>query len=79
MREREALREFPGAQREPARRTVIITGRGAERNLPTPRRPTVPRHERPGFKPDRMALYAVFLGLVLILVAATSAHAATFF
>jgi hypothetical protein len=57
------------------RRTVIIRGRGAERNLPVAR-PTQRRHERPGFKADRAALWAVMLGLLLILVAATSAHAA---
>jgi hypothetical protein len=57
------------------RRTVTIRGYGAERNLPVAR-PTLRRHERPGFRPDRMALWAVVLGLVLILVAATSAHAA---
>jgi hypothetical protein len=43
------------------------------------RRPNVPRHERPGFRPDRTALWAVLLGLLLILVAATSAHAAVLF
>ena len=57
------------------RRTVQITGRGAERNLPVAR-PTLRRHEREGFKPDRAAMWAVVLGLLLILVAATSAHAA---
>lgn len=57
------------------RRTVTIRGYGAERNLPVAR-PTLRRHERPGFKPDRAALWAVVLGLVLILVAAASAHAA---
>ncbi len=57
------------------RRTVVIRGRGAERNLPVAR-PTLRRHERPGFRPDRAALWAVMLGLLLILVAATSAHAA---
>jgi hypothetical protein len=57
------------------RRTVTIRGRGAERNLPVAR-PTLRRHERPGFKADRAALWAVMLGLLLILVAATSAHAA---
>lgn len=57
------------------RRTVRITGRGAERNLPVAR-PTLRRHERAGFKPDRAALWAVVLGIFLILVAATSAHAA---
>jgi hypothetical protein len=57
------------------RRTVYITGRGVERNLPVAR-PTLRRHERAGFKPDRTAMWAVLLGLLLILVAATSAHAA---
>ena len=55
------------------RRTVTIRGYGAERNLPVAR-PTLRRHERPGFRPDRAALWAVFLGLVLILVAVVSAH-----
>jgi hypothetical protein len=57
------------------RRTVTIRGRGAERNLPVAR-PTLRRYERPGFRPDRAALWAVMLGLLLILVAAASAHAA---
>ena len=57
------------------RRTVQITGRGAERNLPVTR-PTLRRHEREGFRPDRAAMWAVLLGMLLILVAATSAHAA---
>jgi hypothetical protein len=37
----------------------------------------VPAHERPGFRPDRAALWAFVLGLLLVLVAATSAHGAT--
>jgi hypothetical protein len=57
------------------RRTVTIRGRGAERNLPVTR-PTLRRHERPGYRPDRTALWAVALGVLLILVAAASAHAA---
>ena len=57
---------------ENGRRTVQITGRGAERNLPVAR-PTLRRHERAGFKPDRTAMWAVLLGLLLIVVAATSA------
>ncbi|MBV9607843.1 MAG: hypothetical protein JO027_22200 [Solirubrobacterales bacterium] len=57
------------------RRTVTIRGRGAERNLPVAR-PTLRRHERPGFRPDRAAMWAVMLGVLLILVAAASAHAA---
>jgi hypothetical protein len=68
-----------GIDEPPARRTITITGRGAERNLwaagagrrRSARRP----HERAGFKPDRVAMWAVFLGLLLIFVAAASAHA----
>jgi hypothetical protein len=63
-----------------ARRTVTITGRGAERNLPwatdaARRRPARRPHERAGFKPDRVAMWAVFLGVLLVFVAAASAHA----
>jgi hypothetical protein len=57
------------------RRTVVIRGYGAERNLPVAR-PTLRRHERPGFRPDRAALWAFILGVVLILVAVASAHGA---
>ena len=58
-----------------------IQGRGAERNLihssrRPQRRPSERRHERAGFKPDRVAMWAVLLGVLLILVAATSSHAA---
>jgi hypothetical protein len=65
----------------PERRTVTIRGRGAERDLTwtahqARRRPTRPVHERPGFKPDRAAMWAVMLGILLVLVAATSSHAA---
>ncbi len=60
------------------RRTVHIQGRGAERNLPWPdasrRRPPRRAYERAGFKPDRVAMWAVFLGLMLLLVAVLSAH-----
>jgi hypothetical protein len=61
---------------------VTIRGRGAERDLgwsayQSRQRPAVPAHERPGFRPDRAAMWAVFLGLILVLVAATSSHAAT--
>ncbi len=60
------------------RRTVTIQGRGAERYTPTTqrRRPTRRPHEREGFRPDRVAMWAVMLGFVLVLVAATSSHAA---
>jgi hypothetical protein len=62
-----------------ARRTVKIEGRGAERNLPWPgdaarRRPSRSLHERAAFRPDRLAMWAVFLGLLLVLMAALSAH-----
>lgn len=65
----------------PGRRTVTIRGRGAERYVPArpagARRPSRRRHERSGFRPDRAAMWAVLLGVMLILAAATSAHAAT--
>ena len=71
-----APKETPAATVSPGdRRTVTIRGHGAERNLPVAR-PTLRRHERAGFRPDRAALWAVILGLVLILVAVASAHGA---
>jgi hypothetical protein len=62
---------------EEGRRTITIRGRGgsdlaAAGGRRAARRP----HERAGFKPDRIAMWAVMLGVVLILVAATSSHAA---
>jgi len=60
------------------RRTVTIRGRGAERHLPWPgearRRPARRPHERTGFRPDRVALWAVFLGMLLAAVAIASPH-----
>jgi hypothetical protein len=66
----------------PGRRTVKITGYGSQRNLiyasrEPRRRPPERPYERAGFKPDRVAMWAVLLGVLLVLVAATSAHAAT--
>jgi hypothetical protein len=59
------------------RRTITITGQGAERYaVNSRRRPAQRAHERPGFKPDRAAMWAVLLGVLLVLVAATSSHAA---
>ena len=63
----------------PERRTIRIQGRGAERNLPWPgerprRRPPRTLHERAGLRPDRVAMWAMFLGLLLVFVAAVSAH-----
>ncbi len=64
----------------PGRRTVAIRGRGAERYVPrrsvSSRRRPERRYERSGFRPDRAAMWAVLLGVLLILVAAMSAHAA---
>lgn len=62
----------------PARRTVKIQGRGAERNLPVPdparRRSSRRAYERTGFRPDRLAMWAVVLGFMLVVVAIASAH-----
>ncbi len=63
----------------PGRRTITITGRGAERygsSTYARRRSQRPLHERPGFQPDRFAMWAVLLCILLLLVAATSSHAA---
>lgn len=68
----------PAGDRAPARRTVVIRGRGAERNLPWPteprRRPALRAHERAGFRPDRVAMWAVMLCILLCVVAAISGH-----
>jgi hypothetical protein len=60
------------------RRTVTIRGRGAEGHLPWPGEGRTQRtrraHERHGFRPDRFAMWAVFLGLLLIAVAVASPH-----
>jgi hypothetical protein len=66
----------------PGRRTVTIRGQGAERypqrRVDGSRRPRPERrHERAGFRPDRAALWAFLLGVMLIMVAVASAHAAT--
>ena len=73
----------------PRRRTVEIRGRtvpapplprAAERELAADRsrrRPARLPAERIGARPDRMALWALLLGVLLILVAVTTADAAT--
>ncbi len=74
----------PAAERPPqppatgARRTVVITGRGAERAVPRRRSysSSLRPYERAGFKPDRVAMWAVLLGIALLLVAVASAHGA---
>jgi hypothetical protein len=52
------------------RRTVIITGRGDARYIPESRRrrgSELRFHERSGFNPDRAALWAVLLGVALLI------------
>ncbi len=69
----------------PARRTVLITGRGAPAAVPVPRalvdaerrRPARSAEVRNAGRPDRVAMWAVLLGFALVLIAATSAQAAT--
>src|SRR5947209_2135898 len=60
------------------RRTVTIRGHGAERHLPWPdgstRRPQRKAYERAGFRPDRVALWAVMLCILLVIVAVASPH-----
>jgi hypothetical protein len=62
----------------PGRRTVTIRGHGAERNLawpdPARNRPQLRPYERAGFRPDRVAMWAVLLGILLVVVAIASAH-----
>jgi hypothetical protein len=67
------------------RRTVTITGHGAERSVPPAERSLAGgggarrrggrTHPRSGSHADRVALWAVALAIVLALVAAMSAHA----
>jgi hypothetical protein len=64
----------PGADGVPGRRTVTIRGQVAPR--PSDRRPARRADERLGSRPDRIAMWAVLLCVVMILVAATSSHAA---
>jgi hypothetical protein len=60
---------------------VTISGRGTDRHAGVPYegrpRPQRRKHERPGYRPDRAAMWAVLLGVVLLLVAATSSRGAT--
>ena len=71
----------PRAPGAPARRTVTIRGQGAERYVPARSDRTRPRagrrYESPGFRPDRAAMWAVLLCILMIVIAAASAHAAT--
>jgi len=58
----------------PGRRTVTIRGQVASR--PAPRRAGRDPYDRMGARPDRIAKWAVLLCVLLVLVAATSSHAA---
>jgi hypothetical protein len=80
------IRSRVGGDGVPGRRTVTIRGQGAERHIPregagtraggSERRRQLRAYERSGFRPDRVAMWAVLLGVMLVVVAATSAHAA---
>lgn len=56
------------------RRTVVIRGRGAEPAWTPRRRPPRTVGERLGPRPDRVAAWAVALGMLLILIAILTAH-----
>jgi len=69
------------AEDEPAddaprpRRTIVIGGHPDKLPAPRPRRPPRTALERVGASPDRLAAYAVGLGLLLILIAVlTTSH-----
>lgn len=58
------------APAQDGRRTVVITGHGDERYMPALRRrrqSELRLHERAGFSPDRAGLWAVLLGVALLL------------
>jgi len=67
--------EPPRGSGVPGRRTVTIRGQVPAR--PAARRPRRDPYARGGARPDRIAMWAVLLGLLLVLVAATTSHAAT--
>jgi hypothetical protein len=74
------MQQIPGdsdrkAEAAPHRRTIVIRGQVADRGMPAgSRRPSRTVQERALAKPDRLAMWAVMLGLLLIVVAATSSH-----
>jgi hypothetical protein len=69
-----AAAAVPRGTAVPGRRTVTIRGQVAPR--PAPRRPRRDPYDRVGARPDRIAMWAVLLCVLLVLVAATSSHAA---
>jgi hypothetical protein len=69
------LTSDPTAERPPeGRRTVVIRGRGAEPSWTPRARPPRTVGERIGPRPDRLAAWAVALGMLLILIAILTAH-----
>jgi len=66
--ERRAQTEEPPAQAVPERRTITITGH------PTPARRRRPVVDAQLAQPDRIALWAFLMGLLLVAVAAGTAH-----
>ena len=68
-----AERQVDAAERP--RRTIVIGGHPDKLPAPRPRRPPRTALERVGTSPDRLAAYAVGLGLLLILIAVlTTGH-----
>lgn len=72
VREERAADVYP-FPRNGERRTVQIKGQ----TVPPPRRRRSPASTRMSARPDRLALWALVLGLVVIAIAAASAHGAT--
>jgi hypothetical protein len=70
----EPAASVPRGTAVPGRRTVTIRGQVAPR--PEPRRSRRDPYDRVGSRPDRIAMWAVLLCVLLVLVAATSSHAA---
>lgn len=78
-RDDRSWREERPAEGPGGRRTVVIRGQAVSSRAVAPaqrRRPPQRTRDRVGHRPDRIALWAVVLGLVLILVAAGTSHAA---
>jgi hypothetical protein len=77
----ESSGQRPNTPTPPGRRTVTIRGQVADRRSPRlveieRRRPPRRPRDRAMSRPDRVALWAVLLCLLLLVAAATSAHAA---
>jgi len=72
--DRELAALHAASPRTDARRMVRVTGRPGEvaSTRPARRRPARPAHERLGPRPDRVAAWAVALGLLLVLIAVLS-------